>query len=273
MTEGGVIRSRIDVSSDVGETLGRWALAGDLALLEVVSTVHVACGFHAGDPSTMITVVRAAAEHQVAVGAHPSYPDLVGFGRRELHEPVERIVADLLYQVGALDALATSVGTRVRSVKPHGALYHRMATDRECAEGIARALRSLDDELILVVEAGSAAFDVARDLGVPVVAEAFCDRAYRPDGRLVPRGQAGAVITDPEEAAHRAISLARDRRVTAVDGSVLTLEADSLCVHGDTDGAVEMAKRVVRGLRSAAVAVESFTRSRPDNADQEMAAT
>lgn len=256
---------RVDLNADLGEARepppGRVHdrahadVPTEAGLLQLVTTAHVACGFHAGGPSVMRRTVAAAAAAGVAVGAHPSYPDAEGFGRQALDHPPERVVEDIHYQVGALQGVARACGVRVRSVKPHGALYNRMAVDRECALAVATAVLGFDDDLCLVVPAGSTAARVAAEVGVAVVREAFCDRGYRPDGTLAPRGEAGALVTDPEEAARRAVSLATDGEVRAVDGSVLRLECDTLCVHGDTPGAVAVAAAVRAALAGAGLAV------------------
>jgi UPF0271 protein len=245
----------VDLNADVGESLGPWKMGDDERLLPVLSTAHVACGFHAGDPGVMRWTVAAAAAAGVALGAHPSYPDLAGFGRREMQIAPARVADDLLYQVGALDGIARAAGTRVRSVKPHGALYHRVATDPACAESVARALLDLGGDLLLVLPAGCGGLEVAAALGVTVVAEVFCDRAYLPDGRLAPRSLPGSVLTDPDVAARTALMAVLEGVVTAVDGSRIAVDAGTLCVHGDTPGAVELARSVRAGLEGAGVAV------------------
>jgi UPF0271 protein len=244
----------IDLNADVGEG------SDDRPLLDVVTTVHVACGFHAGDPAAMRRTVAAAAAAGVAVGAHPSYPDREGFGRRPMDRSPAEMADDVVYQLGALDGLARAAGATVRSVKPHGALYNRMAVDEPCARAIVAAIAGYGSELVLVVPAGSTAVAVARDEGVPVVAEAFCDRGYRADGSLAPRTEPGSLIVDPDEAARRAVALAVDGRVTAVDGTELRLDCDTLCVHGDTPGATAIAAAVRRALGEAGVTVAAFAR-------------
>jgi UPF0271 protein len=244
----------IDLNADVGEG------SDDRPLLDVVTTVHVACGFHAGDPAVMRRTVAAAAAAGVAVGAHPSYPDREGFGRRPMDRSPAEVADDVVYQLGALDGLARAAGATVRSVKPHGALYNRMAVDEPCARAVAAAVAGYRSELVLVVPAGSTALAVARDEGVPVVAEAFCDRGYRADGSLVPRAEPGSLIVDPDEAARRAVALAVDGRVIAVDGTEFRLDCDTLCVHGDTPGATAIAAAVRRALGEAGVTVAAFAR-------------
>jgi UPF0271 protein len=248
------VGSQIDLSADVGE----WDEPGpapDFALLAVVTTVHIACGFHAGGPEVMRRTAARAIAAGVAVGAHPSYPDRAGFGRRPLDRPAALVVDDVLYQIGALDALVRAEGGRVASVKPHGALYNRLAGDETCAALVARALLALDPGLRLVLPAGSPAVGAARSAGARVVPEAFCDRAYRPDGSLAARDTPGAVVSDPETAAGRAVRLALDGQVRSVDGSDLRLVPETLCVHGDTPGAFAVARAVRDALAGAGVHV------------------
>ena len=203
----------------------------------------------------MRRTVAGAAAAGVSVGAHPSYPDLVGFGRRSMAVPAERVVDDVLYQIGALDAFARVEGTRVRSVKPHGALYGRMAVDERCAEAVASAILALGGGLRLVLPAGSPTATLVAQLGVPVLEEAFCDRGYLPDGGLAARGTEGALITEPVLAARRAVELATLGVTTAIDGSELPLRAQTLCVHGDTPGAVAIAVAVRTALEDAGLVV------------------
>jgi len=259
MTEPPARARVVDLSADVGEGFGAWGPTDDAAIMEHVTTVHVACGFHAGDPHIMGRAVEAAVAAGVAVGAHPSYPDLVGFGRRAMDVAPSSIAEDVLYQVGALDGLARACGTRVRSVKPHGALYTRMAEDVDCAWAVAEAVQAFDPTVWLVVPAGSSAWETARNVQVPVVGEAFCDRAYLPDRTLVERGTPGSVMTDLDQVAERAHALVVEHMVTAVDGSVLWLDAGTLCVHGDSPGALAMVAAVRRRLQDADVVLRAFT--------------
>jgi UPF0271 protein len=247
----------VDLNSDLGEGYGAWRLGDDEALLDVVTSANVACGFHAGDPSTMRRTVAAAAARGVAVGAQVSYPDLVGFGRRRLDVDPDDLVADVLYQVGALEALCREAGTTVRYVKPHGALYNRIADDPVQASAVVEAVRTTG--LPLLGLAGSAADDAARAAGVPFVPEAFADRAVTAAGRLVPRTVPGAVLHDVEHVVARAVRMVVERRVTAVDGVEIELHPVSLCVHGDTPGAVELARGVRDGLRAVGVELRPFT--------------
>lgn len=251
----------MDLNADVGESFGAWRMGDDDALLEVVTTAHVACGFHAGDPQIMAQTVRRAVAAGVTVGAHPSYPDLAGFGRRAMSVSVEQVKLDLLYQLGALDGIARASGARVRSVKPHGALYSRMSIEPECARAIAEAVGSFSDELWLVAAAGSPALRAAQEVGVRVAAEAFCDRAYLADATLAPRTEIGAFITDPGVAAERALALAAGRPIESLDGSPLVLDATTLCVHSDSPGAAAIARRVRAALESAGVTIAAFVGS------------
>ena len=248
----------MDLNSDLGEGYGRWALGDDDALLEVVTSANVACGFHAGDPATIDRTVRTAVERGVRIGAQVSYPDLAGFGRREMDVAPGDLTADVLYQIGALEAFAKAAGSRVRYVKPHGALYNRIARDPVQAAAVVEAVRRYDPALPLLTLPGSAAMDAARAAGIPVVGEGFADRAYTAEGRLVSRREPGAVLHDPERVAARARRMATEGRVETVDGGEVTVEVRSLCVHGDTPGAVELARAVRAALDDAGVRLEAF---------------
>jgi UPF0271 protein len=248
----------MDLNSDLGEGYGRWTLGDDAAMLQVVTSANVACGFHAGDPATIDRTVRTAVELGVAVGAQVSYPDLVGFGRREIDLPPGDLTADVLYQLGALEAFARAAGSRVRYVKPHGALYNRIARDPVQAAAVVEAIRRYDPDLPLLTLPGSAAMAAAAGAGVPAVAEGFADRAYTGEGRLVSRREPGAVLHDPGRVAARALRMASEGRVETVDGGEVAVEVRSLCVHGDTSGAVELARAVRAALEEAGVALEAF---------------
>jgi 5-oxoprolinase (ATP-hydrolysing) subunit A len=248
----------MDLNADLGEGFGRWELGDDDALLEIVTSANVACGFHAGDPLTMRAVCADAARRGVSVGAQVSYRDLAGFGRRYIaYEPAE-LTADVLYQLAALDGIARAHGTRVRYVKPHGALYHAAAGDPVQAGAVAAAVKAYDPNLPVLSLPGSQLLTAADGAGLRGVREAFLDRAYTPDGGLVPRGQRGAVIADPDEVAARAVRMAVDGTVVAVDGSTVGVAAESLCVHGDTPAAVEVARRVRATLTDAGVPLTPF---------------
>ena len=248
----------IDLNADLGESYGIWSLGDDDAMLDVVTSANVACGFHGGDPSTLRRVCHAAAERNVTIGAQVSYPDLVGFGRRFIDiDPVELRDA-VLYQLGALDGFAQVAGTGVRYLKPHGGLYHACVTHHDQAEAVATAAHEFDPSMAILGAPGSPLLAVADALGMEAVPEAFADRAYLGDGRLVPRSEPDAVITEPSVVAARAVAVATERRVTAVDGTDVEVHARSICVHGDTAGAVELARAVRAGLEMAQVGVYAF---------------
>jgi UPF0271 protein len=251
----------IDLNSDLGESLGAWRMGDDDAMLDIVSSANVACGFHAGDPAGILQTLRRAKARGVVVGAHVSYPDLVGFGRRSMDVASADLRADVIYQIGALRGLAAAAGTTVRYVKPHGALYNTIAHDERQAQDVIAAIREIDAGLSLVALAGSPLIDWARAKGLRVVAEAFADRAYQPDGSLVSRREPGAVLHDPQDVAARMLRLATEGAVTAIDGSTMRIQADSVCVHGDSPGAVEMAREVRRLLEGAGVVIRSFVDS------------
>ncbi|GGI04202.1 LamB/YcsF family protein [Egicoccus halophilus] len=249
---------RVDLNSDLGESFGAWVLGDDAAVLASVTSANVACGFHAGDPSTLRRTCADAVSAGVVIGAQVGYPDLVGFGRRFLDMRPDELTDAVLYQLGALEAFARVAGDRVRYVKPHGALYHAVVDHEEQAQAVVRAVAAYDRDLPVLGLPGSALLRHAEQAGLRPVAEGFADRAYTSDGRLVPRGAAGAVVEDPDEVARRAVAMVVDGEVTTVDGGRVELEVASLCVHGDTPGAVELAARVHAALRDAGVAIEPF---------------
>ena len=246
----------IDINSDVGESFGAWRMGYDAHTLASVTSANIACGFHAGDPVTMRETVRTAARLNVSCGAHPGYPDLVGFGRRDMAMSPEEAAADLAYQVGALWAVARAEGVQLRHVKPHGALYNRAARDRALALALAHAVRSLDLGLVLVGLAGSAMEQAAHEAGVAFAREAFADRAYNSDGSLVSRSRPGAVIEDPALVAGRAVSIARDGSIETYDGGRISLGAHTICVHGDTRQAAETARAVREAITAAGIRIE-----------------
>jgi 5-oxoprolinase (ATP-hydrolysing) subunit A len=248
----------LDLNADLGEGFGRWQLTDDDALLTCVTSANVACGFHAGDPLTMRRVCELAADRGVTVGAQVSYRDLAGFGRRAMDVPAPELAAEVAYQIGALDLFARAAGTRVAYVKPHGALYNRCVRDVEQAAAVISGVRLAGSPLPVLGLPGSALHAAAEDAGLPVIAEAFADRGYRPDGTLVPRGDAGALVEDPEQVVRRAVALARDGELTAADGQPLRVRARSLCVHGDTPGAARLARRIREALAEAGVTVRAF---------------
>ncbi|WP_267226085.1 LamB/YcsF family protein [Dyella silvae] len=245
----------IDINSDLGESFGAWRMGNDDALLAVVSSANIACGFHAGDPDIMRHTVALAVQHGVAIGAHVSLPDLQGFGRRELAVTPNEAYAMTLYQIGALHGFAQAAGTLLRHVKPHGALYNMAARDIRLAEAIASATRDFDPNLRLFGLAGSALVDAGLAAGLPVAAEAFADRRYRDDGSLQPRREPDAVITEGDEAIAQAMAMVREGQVRAVDGSIVSLQADTLCVHGDGAHAVAFARQLRAALEAADIVI------------------
>lgn len=246
---------RIDLNADVGESFGAYTIGHDQALLRHVTSANVACGFHGGDPSVMRQTVRLAVEQGVALGAHPGFPDLQGFGRREMAcstQEVENLVA---YQIGALAGIAATEEARLHHVKPHGALYNMAARDRVLADAVARAVVAVDASLVLYGLSGSCLVAAGEAAGLRTAAEVFADRAYHRDGSLVPRGQQGAVIDDPDVLVARALQLVQEGVVTARGGQRVVLRRDTICVHGDTPGAADLAARLRSGLRAAAIRV------------------
>ncbi|MFJ6631306.1 LamB/YcsF family protein [Streptomyces sp. NPDC091376] len=248
----------IDLNADLGEGFGRWRLTDDEALLSVVTSANVACGFHAGDAATMRRVCILAAEHKVRIGAQVSYRDLAGFGRRSMDVPPDELAAEVAYQIGALEVFARAAGTRVSYVKPHGALYNRVVHDEQQAEAVVEGVMLTGERLPLLGLPGSTLHTMAEKAGLPVVTEAFADRAYTADGTLVPRGQEGAVLTDQDAVVERSVSMARFGVVTSHCGRPVGVRARSLCVHGDTPGAVALARTVRARLEESGVRVEAF---------------
>jgi 5-oxoprolinase (ATP-hydrolysing) subunit A len=248
---------QIDLNGDVGESFGAYEIGHDAALIPILTSANIACGFHAGDPGVMRATVALAREHGTAVGAHPGFPDLVGFGRREL-KATPREVEDLVaYQIGALAAIAAAQGVPLAHVKPHGALYNMAARDVDLAEAIARAIASVDSSLKLFGLPGSKSLEAAQRRNVQAVSEAFADRAYRRDGSLVPRHEPGAVIDDEAIVVSRAIAIARERMVIAADGTRVPLDVQTICVHGDTPGAAVLASRIRNALSEAGILIRA----------------
>ncbi|GAB2612313.1 5-oxoprolinase subunit PxpA [Kocuria himachalensis] len=248
----------IDLNADCGESLSAWAMAGDEAVLQVVTSANVACGFHAGDPTVARRTCTVAAKQGVAVGAQVSYDDLKGFGRRFIAVPRTELTDQLVYQIGALQALARASDTAVSYVKPHGALYNAIVHHEEHAGAVVDAVRDVDDALPLLVLPGSEIERQARAAGLRTVREAFADRGYTPQATLVPRTEAGAVLHDAEEIAARVVRMVVEGVVEAVDGSLVAVDAESICVHGDTPGALAIAERVRHALEEAGLRVGSF---------------
>ncbi len=249
----------IDLNADLGESYGVWRLGDDDAMLDLVSSANIACGFHAGDAATLAYTCRAAAERRVRIGAQVSYRDLAGFGRRFIDVPPDELAADVIYQIGALQALASVAGSVVSYVKPHGALYNSIVEHREQARAVAEAVHAVDPELPVLGSVGSAFFAEARRLGLRTVPEAFADRAYRPDGRLVSRREPHAVLSDVGEISERVASLVENGQLTAVDGSTIPIAVESICVHGDSPGAVLIASAVRERLTAEGVRLAPFS--------------
>lgn len=245
----------IDLNCDMGEGFGRWSLGADADVLPVVTSANIACGFHAGDPQTMQMTVAMAHRLRVGIGAHPGYPDLQGFGRRAMDLSPSEVEAAVLYQIGALHAFAQAVGGEVAHVKAHGALYNYAARHLPTAQAIARAVARFDSTLILVALANSEMVVAGEEYGLAVAREAFADRAYQPDGTLRSRTLPHAVYEEPELIVNQAIAIARDGAVTASDGSQVALQADTLCLHGDTSSAAELARAIRSGLERAGISI------------------
>jgi UPF0271 protein len=248
----------IDLNSDLGEGFGAWTMGDDTAILQLVSSANVACGFHAGSPAGLLSTLRMAKQQGVTIGAHVSYPDLVGFGRRNMDISSDELTADVIYQIGALQGLARAAGTEVRYVKPHGALYNTIAYDERQALAVINAIQSIDASLPLVGLAGSRVLELAQEKGLRTIAEAFADRAYHTDGSLVSRREAGSVLHDAQHIAERMLQLITQGGVTSIEGEFTPVKADSICVHGDSPGAIEMARQIRHVLEEKGVTIQSF---------------
>jgi 5-oxoprolinase (ATP-hydrolysing) subunit A len=252
---------RIDINSDMGESFGAYTIGHDDGLMKAITSANVAAGFHAGDPSVLRATIRLAKARGVAVGAHPGFPDLAGFGRRELNVTPAEAEDMVLYQVAAVAGVAASEGVRMQHVKPHGALFNMAVRNQELSGAIARAVAAFDKSLILFGLPGSEILTAGRAAGLRVAAEVFADRAYEPDGSLASRRKPGSVIHDPAAVVDRAVRMVKERRVVAIDGSVVPLEADTICVHGDTPGSDELAVKIRAGLEAAGVTVKAIGRA------------
>ncbi len=248
----------VDINADTGESYGRWGLGDDERLLDIVTSANIACGFHAGDPATLVRTCRAAIRRGVAVGAQVAYHDLVGFGRRFIDVSPRDLYADVLYQIGALSGIARTCGGRISYVKPHGALYNAVVVDTAQAQAIVDAVVDYPEDLAVLGLPGSEFLRLAARAGLRVVTEAFADRAYTTDGQLVPRREPGAVIHDPPEVVRRVVRLVTTGFLEAADGSDVEVRADSVCLHGDTPGAVELAAAVRTALQDKGVTVAPF---------------
>lgn len=248
----------IDLNSDLGESYGAWKMGEDETMLAIVSSANVACGFHAGDPAGIWKTVRAAAARGVAIGAHVSYPDRVGFGRRDMDIAYDELIADVIYQIGALKGIAAAAGTTVGYVKPHGALYNRIANDPKQGQAVIDGIKAIDPSLVLMGLANAPILALAKASGLETISEAFADRAYTPDGQLVSRREPGAVLHDTQLIARRMLRLAREGTLEAIDGSTIRIEAQSICVHGDSPDAVSIAQELRRTFEREGLAVRSF---------------
>lgn len=248
----------IDLNSDIGESFGAYELGNDKAIMKSITSANVACGFHAGDPLVLKKTVDLCSEMGIAVGAHPGYPDLAGFGRRNMSCTPDEVYSDCLYQIGAVSAFCKANGLDLQHVKPHGAMYNQAAKSSELATAIACAIKDAGGNLILMGLANSEFERAAKDKGVLFAAEAFADRAYMPDGSLVPRSKPGAVIHDAEFAAKRVVRMAMEGTVEAIDGTIINFRPASVCMHGDTPEAVEMAEAVKKALESAGVSIKNL---------------
>lgn len=249
----------VDLNSDLGEGFGAWTLGDDDAMLELVTSANIACGFHAGDPTTLLATCESAATRGVRIGAQVGYRDLAGFGRRFIDMSPKDLTADVIYQIGALDGLARVAGSRVTYVKPHGALYNAIVHHRRQARAVVAAVVAYDSSLPVLGLPGSVFLEEAREAGLDVVAEAFADRAYTAEGTLVPRTESGAVLHDPTLVAERVRRMVVDGELDAVDGSTLKITAESVCVHGDSPAAVDMAAAIRALLESSDVEITPFT--------------
>ena len=246
---------KVDLNCDLGESFGAYTIGMDEKVIPLISSCNIACGFHASDPVVMRNTVRMAREAGIGIGAHPGYPDLMGFGRRELKISPDEAGTYIAYQLGALYAFARSAGVRIQHVKPHGAFYNTAGKDYALALAIARAVQAFDPELILLGLAGSESVKAAQDIGLPVAREVFADRAYMPDGSLMPRGREGAVIHDEEEAIRRVVRMVKEHKVTACDGTDIEIIPDSICVHGDNEKALTFVTQIRAALEAEGVGI------------------
>ncbi|MEN6441469.1 MAG: 5-oxoprolinase subunit PxpA [Syntrophobacter sp.] len=249
---------KIDINCDMGESFGAYTIGEDEKIIRFITSANIACAFHAGDPMVMARTVALAKANDVAIGAHPGYPDLLGYGRRNMETFPGEIRNYVLFQLGAMSAFAKSVGVGLQHVKPHGALYNHAARDEKAAAEIVDAVKAFDPELILYALPGSVCADMAREAGLKVALEAFPDRAYTRDGKLAPRKLAGAVIHDPEKVRERVLRLVRTGTLISIEGEEIPLRADTLCVHGDTPGAWELAREIRKALETAGIQAGAF---------------
>lgn len=251
---------KVDLNSDLGESFGSYTIGNDHAIIPYVSSVNIACGWHAGDPLVMAQTVKSAIQHGTAIGAHPGYPDLMGFGRRNLAVTPAEVKAYTLYQLGALQAFVKAANGTLQHLKPHGAMYNMAATDAKLAQAIAEAIYEAAPEVILLGLANSQMITAGKALGLRVAQEVFADRAYQANGTLVPRSQSGAVIHDPDEAIARVVTMVKKGEVTAITGEKVEMKADSICVHGDNPEAVDFVKKIKETLEKEGVSITAFSK-------------
>ena len=250
---------KLNLNSDLGESFGAWVMAGDAAMLGIVNSANVACGYHAGDPLVMTQTVERAKKNGVSIGAHPSFPDLQGFGRRRMDIPAPELEAMLIYQIGALDACARAQGSKVTHVKPHGALSNIASADRKVADAVARAVHRLDPSLILLAPAASQMALAGKEIGLKIVEEIFADRAYLDDGNLVPRSQPGAMIHGAEASLAHVLRMVEESALISINGKRIPVNPQSICVHGDNAEAVTVAQAIRDGLTKAGYRSEEHT--------------
>ena len=248
----------IDLNCDLGESFGSYRIGMDDKVIPHITSANVACGFHAGDPVIMKKTVALCKQYGVGIGAHPGFPDLSGFGRRNMNISCEEAECYVTYQVGALKAFCDGEGVSLRHVKPHGALYNMAGKDYKLAMAVCKGIQNVDKDLKILALSGSCMIQAAKDMGLCAVSEVFADRGYQPDGSLVPRTQPGAMVTDEDEMIHRVIRMAREGKVTAVDGTDIEISADSVCVHGDGEKALAFVERICRELKAAGVEIRRF---------------
>jgi len=249
----------IDINCDMGESTAENIVGDDAAIMPCISSANIACGFHGGSPAVMCETILLARRHGVAVGAHPAFPDLEGFGRREMDLAARDVHSIVLYQVGAMKTMAETLGASLHHVKPHGALYNMAARSSELSEAIVRAVLDVDPALILYALAGSQTVQVARSMGLACAEEVFADRSYEPDGSLTPRSRPGALLPDAASALQQVLAIVRTGSVTATDGRNVPVRTDTICIHGDGPHAVEIASAIRDGLTAAGITIQSFT--------------
>lgn len=249
--------SKIDLNCDMGESFGAWKMGDDFALMDYVSSVNIACGFHAGDASVIRKTVEKAVEKNLAVGAHPSFPDLQGFGRREMKMSVSEIFDIVLYQVSAVKGICEAFGAKLRHVKPHGALYNQAAKDEKIAKAIAEAVKMIDKNLIFYGLSGSFLISEAEKIGLKTASEVFADRTYQADGNLTPRSLENALIEDAETSLNKVLQMINSQTVTAINGEIIPIKAETICIHGDGKNALEFAKIINKTLQNAGISIES----------------